>query len=126
VPWLVKVPSPEEIRRARKLKPAQMVQLEGLWRTDPEATLEQLQDVPKEQELLKVALRYADAYEYQKVFAPLVQVEADYDKVHFSPYRIPCSCPMRRIHKGHKNFNGESIAPLFFTLVLGCSFFDPV
>jgi hypothetical protein len=35
-------------------------------------------------ELLRVALRYVDAYEYQNVLAPLLQVEADYDKVRTS------------------------------------------
>lgn len=82
VPWLVQAPSARELGRARKLKPAQMSQLEALWRTDPDATLENVAHAPAaEADLLRVALRYVDAYEYQKVLAPLVQVEADYDKV---------------------------------------------
>ena len=50
---------------------------------DPSATLAALAAKPAataQADLLRVALRYADAYEYQNVFAPLLQVEAEYDK----------------------------------------------
>lgn len=87
MPWLVAQPGKEECRRARKLKPAQMAQLEGLWKKDPEATLEQLASEPAAAaDLLRVALRYQDAYEYQNVFGPLLQTEADYDKAHFCSF----------------------------------------
>lgn len=82
MPWLVQQPSKEECVRARKLKPAQMNRLETVWKYDPDATLEQVQEDPAAQkDLLKVACRYENAFEYQNVLAPLVQIEADYDKV---------------------------------------------
>ena len=82
MPWLVQQPSKEECVRARKLKPAQMNRLETVWKFDPDATLEQVQEDPAAQkDLLKVACRYENAFEYQNVLAPLVQIEADYDKV---------------------------------------------
>ena len=34
----------------------------------------------KDAEPQLVALRYADAYQYQNVFGPLIAIEADYDK----------------------------------------------
>jgi hypothetical protein len=81
VPWLVQQPTKEECMRARKLKPAQMNRLEAVWKYDPDATLAQVQEDPGAQkELLKVALHYENAFEYQNVLAPLVQIEADYDK----------------------------------------------
>lgn len=91
VPWLVQSPTREEVRRARKLKPAQMTQLEAAWKKDPDADLQQVQEANVQQELLRVALRYVDAYEYQHVLAPLVQIEADYDKVRALPR---CALPV--------------------------------
>ena len=90
MPWLVQQPSNEECVRARKLKPAQMNRLETVWKYDPDATLEQVQEDPAAQkDLLKVACRYENAFEYQNVLAPLVQIEADYDKV--------CDCRALRV-----------------------------
>lgn len=81
VPWLVQSPSKEETRRARKLKPSQMMQLESVWKSDPDATLQNVQAEKAQQDVPRVALHYADAFEYQNVLGPLVQMEADYDKV---------------------------------------------
>lgn len=39
------------------------------------------EDPAAQKDLLKVACRYENAFEYQNVLAPLVQIEADYDKV---------------------------------------------
>lgn len=82
VPWLVQEPSKQECSRARRLTAGQMNKLEGAWKADPDATLETVQEEASSQkDLLRGALRYDNAFEYQNVLAPLVQIEADYDKV---------------------------------------------
>lgn len=84
LPWLVKVPDTKDQMRAWPITAAQVNKLEELWKTNADATLEDLEgnkvgpgldDDPQ-----PVMLRYEDAYQYQHVFAPLVKMEADYDK----------------------------------------------
>ncbi|GBG63841.1 hypothetical protein CBR_g39626 [Chara braunii] len=79
--WLVKVPSEQEQLRARQISAQQINKMEELWKTNPEATLEELEKPGVDDEPQPVALRYEDAYEYQNVFGPLVKLEADYDKM---------------------------------------------
>ncbi|GLJ46454.1 hypothetical protein SUGI_0979100 [Cryptomeria japonica] len=79
--WLVKVPSEQEQLRARHVTAQQINKLEELWKTSPEATLEDLEKPGVDDEPQSVALKYEDAYQYQNVFAPLVKLEADYDKM---------------------------------------------
>lgn len=43
VPWLVKVPSEQEQHRARHLTPPQKAKLEELWKSNPAATVEDLE-----------------------------------------------------------------------------------
>jgi len=81
LPWLVKAPSDLEQARARLLTSAQLVKLEELWKTKPEATLEDLDQPGTEDELASVLLMYDDAYQYQNIFGPLVKYEADTDKL---------------------------------------------
>eukprot|EP00850_Spirogloea_muscicola_P006406 SM000030S11415 [mRNA] locus=s30:550389:559550:- [translate_table: standard] len=81
LPWLVKVPTEQEQLRARQVSAAQINKLEELWKSAPEATLEDLEKPGVDDEPQPVALRYEDAYQYQNVFGPLVKSEADYDKV---------------------------------------------
>ena len=80
LPWLVKVPSEQEQARARQISAVQINKLEELWRTNPEATLEDLDAPGVDDELPPTLLRYDDAYQYHNIFAPLVKAEADYDK----------------------------------------------
>uniref|UniRef100_A0A0D6QVX1 Uncharacterized protein n=1 Tax=Araucaria cunninghamii TaxID=56994 RepID=A0A0D6QVX1_ARACU len=79
--WLVKVPSEQEQLRARHVTAQQINKVEELWKTNPEATLEDLEKPGVDDEPQPVALKYEDAYQYQNVFAPLVKLEADYDKM---------------------------------------------
>ncbi|KAE9445467.1 hypothetical protein C3L33_22635, partial [Rhododendron williamsianum] len=55
--------------------------VEELWKTNPDATLEDLEKPGVDDEPQPVALKYEDAYQYQNVFAPLIKLEADYDKM---------------------------------------------
>uniref|UniRef100_A0A8R1DME5 Upf1 domain-containing protein n=1 Tax=Caenorhabditis japonica TaxID=281687 RepID=A0A8R1DME5_CAEJA len=79
--WIVAVPDEEQITRARKITSTQAVRLEELWRDRPEATLDDLNKPGLDSEPDHVQLRYVDAHHYCKTFGPLVQIEADYDRV---------------------------------------------
>lgn len=82
LPWLVKVPEDKLLLNARDLTQAQINKLEELWKTEPEARFADLDrpDVNDEEDLAPVLLRYEDGYHYQNVLAPLVKMEADYDR----------------------------------------------
>lgn len=80
VSWLVKVPSEQEVLRARHLTYQQVTRLEEVWRSNPTASVEELNQPGQEEEPCPVALRYDDAYQYQNIFGPLMKLEADYDK----------------------------------------------
>jgi regulator of nonsense transcripts 1 len=58
----------------------QINKLETLWRTDGEATLEDLEKPGVDDEPQAVLPRYEDGYQYQNIFGPLVKLEADCDK----------------------------------------------
>lgn len=78
--WLVKVPSEQEQLRARQISAVQINKLEELWKDNPDSTLEDLEKPGVDEEPQSVLLRYEDAYQYQNVFGPLVNHEAEYDK----------------------------------------------
>ena len=67
----------------KQVSTQQIQKMEELWKTDQEATWEDLSKPDGEEELQPVALRYEDAYQYQyqNVFGQLVKLEADYDKL---------------------------------------------
>ncbi|KAL3834964.1 hypothetical protein ACJIZ3_009700 [Penstemon smallii] len=79
--WLLKVPSEQEQLRARQISAQQINKIEELWKTNPDATLEDLEKPGVDDEPQPVAPKYEDAYQYQNVFAPLIKLEADYDKM---------------------------------------------
>lgn len=78
--WLVKIPTEKEQMRCRHLNMAQMNKLEELWRDNPEATIEDLEKPGIDEDPEPVLLRYEDAYQYQRIFSPLIKSEAAYDK----------------------------------------------
>ncbi|OLL24793.1 Regulator of nonsense transcripts 1 [Neolecta irregularis DAH-3] len=80
LPWLVAVPSEAEQLRARQITAPQITKLEDLWKDNLDVTLGDLEKPGVDDEPQPVLLRYEDAYQYQNVFAPLVKIEADYDK----------------------------------------------
>ncbi|KAL9246906.1 hypothetical protein vseg_020385 [Gypsophila vaccaria] len=81
LPWLVKVPSEQEQLRARQISAQQINKIEELWKTNPDASFEDLEKPGVDDEPQPVAVKYEDAYQYQNVFAPLIKLEADYDKM---------------------------------------------
>jgi regulator of nonsense transcripts 1 len=80
LPWLVKVPSEKEQLRVRQITTAQINKLEELWRDNPEATVEDLDKPGVDEEVQPTLLRYEDGYHFQNVLAPLVKLEAEYDR----------------------------------------------
>lgn len=79
--WLVQEPRDEDKihASASKITTDQMRKLESKWRIDKDATLDDLVD-ETEIEVAPILMRYGNGYEYQRSFAPLVKLEADYDK----------------------------------------------
>lgn len=78
--WLVNVPSQQLQQRATQVSASQIVRLEDLWREKPNAVLEDLERPGLDSEPDNVCLRYEDAYHYRRIFAPLIQAEAEFDK----------------------------------------------
>lgn len=80
LPWLVKVPSEKEQLRARQITTSQINKLEELWRDNADATLEDLERPGIDEEAQPTLLHYEDGYNYQNILAPLVKLEAEYDR----------------------------------------------
>eukprot|EP00601_Ochromonadales_sp_CCMP2298_P010786 CAMPEP_0173262828 /NCGR_PEP_ID=MMETSP1142-20121109/27004_1 /TAXON_ID=483371 /ORGANISM="non described non described, Strain CCMP2298" /LENGTH=862 /DNA_ID=CAMNT_0014198035 /DNA_START=20 /DNA_END=2608 /DNA_ORIENTATION=- len=80
LPWLVRVPSEKEQLRARQISTAQINKLEELWRDNPDATLFDIEDRGVDEEAQPTLLDYEDGYHFQNVLAPLVKLEAEYDR----------------------------------------------
>ena len=61
---------------------AQITKLEELWKSEPEARFADLDrpEIADEAEVAPALLHYDDGYHYQNVLAPLVKMEADYDR----------------------------------------------
>lgn len=76
------VPSDKLQIRARDISQDQINKLEELWKSEPEARFADLDrpDAIDETELSPTLLHYEDGYHYQNVLAPLVKMEADYDR----------------------------------------------
>jgi regulator of nonsense transcripts 1 len=82
LPWLIKLPSDKLLLRGRDISQGQMTKLEELWKTEPEANFADLDrpDVLEDEEMAPCLLQYEDGFHYQNILAPLVKIEADYDR----------------------------------------------
>ncbi|KYN99432.1 putative regulator of nonsense transcripts [Plasmodium gaboni] len=79
--WLVNIPSNEEAERKGKLSTSYNVnKLEELWKNKKDVYIDELNLEILNDEPNSVELKYEDAYHYQSIFSPLIQLEADYDK----------------------------------------------
>uniref|UniRef100_A0A336KT50 DNA helicase n=1 Tax=Culicoides sonorensis TaxID=179676 RepID=A0A336KT50_CULSO len=78
--WLVKVPTEQDQMRARLITATQINTLEELWKENEEASFEDLEKPGIDKEPDQVQLRYDDGYQYQNIFGPLVNLEAEYNK----------------------------------------------
>lgn len=78
--WVAEEPNDEQKLKARIITPSQISKLEAKWRSNKDATINDI-DAPDEQEdIPPLLIRYQDAYEYQRSYGPLIKLEADYDK----------------------------------------------
>lgn len=59
----LQVPSEQEQLRARQISAQQINKVEELWKTNPDATLEDLEKPGVDDEPQPVALKYEDAYQ---------------------------------------------------------------
>lgn len=81
LPWVTAVPDALAVASAREVSRQQMAKLEAQWRINRHATLADIDGSSAlDTEVLPVLMRYDDGFQYQRAFAPLVQLEADYDK----------------------------------------------
>jgi len=80
LPWLVKTPSEDEQLRARQISTQQIIKLEEMWKGNPDASLADLERPGVDEEAHPVLHRYEDAFQYQAIFEPLIDLEAEYDK----------------------------------------------
>ncbi|KAK6202302.1 P-loop containing nucleoside triphosphate hydrolase protein [Scheffersomyces amazonensis] len=79
--WVAAHPTEHDKVGARLVTSEQITKLEAQWRLNRHATISDITEVDDAQEdILPILMRYNDAFQYQQSFAPLVQLEADYDK----------------------------------------------
>ncbi|OQV22081.1 Regulator of nonsense transcripts 1 [Hypsibius exemplaris] len=78
--WMLRQPTEQEMIRQRQITSSQLLKLEDLWKTNPAATVEDLDQVLPEMKLPEIVIRYEDAYHYQRIFLPLIRQEADTDR----------------------------------------------
>lgn len=68
------VPSEQEQLRARQISAQQINKIEELWKTNPDATFEDLEKPGVDDEPQPVALKYEDAYQVLSIIFNLVLV----------------------------------------------------
>lgn len=84
LPWISAIPSEDELITARTINYQHIMKLENEWRLnrdtniDDIATAENTEDV--EEEVLPLLMRYSDAFQYQRAFAPLINLESEFDR----------------------------------------------
>jgi regulator of nonsense transcripts 1 len=66
--------------RSRQITSTQIHRLEDLWKSKPEASLEDLDKPGVDEQPNEVETRYEDGYHYKEILQPLILLEAEYDK----------------------------------------------
>lgn len=67
------VPSEQEQLRARQISAQQINKVEELWKTNPDASLEDLEKPGVDDEPMSVAIKYEDAYQVPSYFLKLTR-----------------------------------------------------
>ena len=81
VGWLVKQPSEKEDKKAPRLVTAQQIlRLEERWKANPTAEIDDMSYTPMDADADPIRYYYTDAYEYEQIFKPLVDMEAEEDR----------------------------------------------
>ena len=78
--WLVNIPSERHICKARSISSEEMSRLEELWKENVSAKYEDLDTEEMQDYVDSVLITYDDANHFQRIYSPLVKLEADYDK----------------------------------------------
>lgn len=63
-----------------------------MWKENPQAQLEDLDRPSAEDALTDVPVLYADAYQYQRIFTPLIKLESEDDKKTKELQVRACAC----------------------------------
>lgn len=80
--WVVAVPSEREQLNARHITATEINKLETLWKTNPQANLLDVHVQAKNvSDMTPVKLRYLDGFEYLDCFLPLINMEAEYERL---------------------------------------------
>jgi regulator of nonsense transcripts 1 len=88
-----------------------MTKLEELWKSEPDVKFADLHrpDIEAEEEMSATLLQYEDGFHYQNILAPLVKIEADYDR------QIKESLTEESISVAwHKSLAGKNVATFSF------------
>lgn len=80
LPWLVAHPSKEDVALAIPVTIPQMNHIEEAWKEKPSANREEIEQM-KLDEPDHVKINYESTEDYFGIFAPLVKLEADYDRM---------------------------------------------
>lgn len=82
LPWVAATEvAPEEEIKRNYITPGQVAKLEAQWRLNRDATIDDVEKTAAvEEEVLPILMRYNDGFQYQRSFAPLVNLEAEYDR----------------------------------------------
>ncbi|WFD33033.1 ATP-dependent RNA helicase [Malassezia sp. CBS 17886] len=80
LPWFVREPMGAQAAPARAISSEQIRRLEELWREDEQATLAQVDEADADAAVAPTQMQYHDALQYKRIYTPLVEIEADYDK----------------------------------------------
>ncbi|CCK69670.1 ATP-dependent RNA helicase NAM7 KNAG_0C05720 [Huiozyma naganishii CBS 8797] len=80
LPWVAAEPADENKLAARLITPSQISKLEAKWRSNRDATINDIETTEEQESIAPLLLRYQDAYEYQRSYGPLIKLEADHDK----------------------------------------------
>ncbi|KYQ91047.1 helicase [Tieghemostelium lacteum] len=80
LPWLVKVPSSQDQERARQITLKQILKLEDFWKSDPTASIEDVEKPGNDETPNPTLLTYVDAYQYQDTLLPLITLESLHEK----------------------------------------------
>ena len=78
--WLVKEPTKKQSLKARAISMKQIMALEELWQTNPNATPDDLNNAEVGAEPDSVLVRYEDSHQYKQIYGALLKLEADYDR----------------------------------------------
>lgn len=79
--WVAAPPTEDDLLNSSIISHAQIARLEAQWRLNRDAKITDLaQNDDEEEQVLPVLMRYDNAYQYQSSFAPLVNLESEYDR----------------------------------------------